>query len=330
MWPVTATRELSESQRQCCSDILEALFSATPLGISRDMFWDFAFCTPLEDPWNTAKSIPPPPPPCENTTPRRCAGFFKEDLPPSTNALRHAKKGKHPIRINTFRRKWMFAYLKPRWTKDEQLEWFWTDSKNKGASLDYIHIDLLDDVRDEQASPVIGAKSAAVDDADAWSRWSASVYNLYYAVYLARRRLLRRLDLPPGVQRPMDPSATEIASFVVPRSFEQYLQNRRTPEDVLILESLGRMNDASERQGLNSHDLESQLKRRADNLSEMPRSLAFEAAVIGLVLWKSPRQVFDWLLSSLEDEALRLERPSSSRPARIDRHPEDERKSEDI
>ncbi|KAG9258774.1 uncharacterized protein F5Z01DRAFT_669515 [Emericellopsis atlantica] len=284
MWPVTATHELTESQRQCCSDILEALFSATPLGISQDRFWDFVFCTPLEDPWNTAKSIPPPPPPCDNTAPRRYIGVFNQDLPPSTNALRHAKKGKHTIRIEQHRRRMMMAYLKVRWTKSGQIEWFWTDFKNKGASPDYVDIYPLDDVREEQASPVIGAKSAVVDDADMWAIWSASVYNLYYAVYLARRRLLRRLDLPPGVQRPLDPSATEIAaSFVAPKSFEQYLKNRGTPEDVLILESLARIKDSPKRRGLKGHDLVSQLKRRAVNTSEMTSSLTSETEIILLL-----------------------------------------------
>jgi hypothetical protein len=177
------------------------------------------------------------------------------------------------------------------------VEWFWSDALNKGASPDYIRVDLGDDKpidgQDAHASAIVRAKATAVESVDYWSRFSALVYNLQYAVYLARCRLMRRVGLPQGAQRPLDPSAKELAGFKKPQSLEAHLRSRDTPEDVLVLEHLplpGHESGKLQRLRDGGSEVGSSILHRLVHptldLSQQDAHSRAEFERIGMVLWK--------------------------------------------
>lgn len=141
--------------------------------------------------------LSPPKAPVHNTLAIE-VGYFSQDLPPSTCALRQRKlkqgrrqKIEPTIKVASHRRGGQPAYLRARYdTRLDGIEWFWTDGYGKGADPRYVH---LGGSPDERSAQLATAQARALSVHDKIMMDYVTGFNLEHATYWMRCRLMRHI-----------------------------------------------------------------------------------------------------------------------------------------
>lgn len=159
------------------------------------LLWRRVFYLRRDRQWNTSLPIQPPlePEPPQNEALRYPVGHFVSDLPPSKCSIRKAKTHNHqtPPRVHSARRKGEPAFIQARYSKQtSHIDYLWCDKTGKGVDPRYI--ERLPSNGESQN--VNWLKAGAVEHADNLNAEHAMTWNLDYAAYLMRRRLMGIMD----------------------------------------------------------------------------------------------------------------------------------------
>ncbi|UNI15880.1 hypothetical protein JDV02_002366 [Purpureocillium takamizusanense] len=229
---VSSYDQLTADEATCADDVIDAVQQAMShyspaTTTSREKLWYSVFYGG----WDTSKDLlsPVPVPPLDHQTLAALVGWLNQDLPPSTCALRKneaknkaAKKAlgktkaayefvETPPKVAVDRRQGRPVYLRARLRPTtNDIDWFWTDANGKGVKLAFID---LEDIDAGEKIDLATAQAWALDVHDTMVEEHARAHNISQATYWIRCRLLRRIDMTTGGQRPPMPTALDFATL---------------------------------------------------------------------------------------------------------------------